>query len=147
MFYLAGGSSDVEECAVYIKELKSRGLACAFNWTDAVLANHREGGNDATLSEGLRRAAATVDLAAVLASDILWLVVPKGVSRGCWTELGAGLIARDFMHMRLLIVVSGDDKKSLFTSHASVTFDTHEGALEFITEAANCLRTDWEKGL
>ena len=102
-------------------------------WWDHVLAAKT---HDRDLPEEDRLKHADADSNAALDANYFWLVVPEERGVGAWIEFGLAL-AQALRHGANYIIVSGDWKKSIFTSLADHRFDSHEEALAFLqTELA-----------
>lgn len=126
--YLTGASSEAGACAVAMQRLRDAGHVVTFDWTLSVLANQAAGRTDVDLPDHDRRRFAREDLEGILDADTVWLRAPaSGTSRGCWVELGAALVSQ------AVLIVSGDDRASIFTSLANMTFATHDDALRRLT--------------
>lgn len=131
--YVAGASKEVDMIEGFIAQLKAKGWHITHDWCAEIRALRTFMGVDkvldADLSEDHRRKAAFADLEGVKTCDTLWLVYPKeSVSRGCFVELGYALGMG--VDIRPGIIVSGDDKKSIFTALADKHYATHLEALE-----------------
>lgn len=129
--YVAGASAEVGRIAGYIDRLKRAGHEITHDWTISVLGARAQRLTDDRLSGAVRADYADEDLIGITLCDTFWLVVPEAPSTGCWVELGAALCAA---HQRT-IVVSGDWKRSIFTSLADYRFDTHEEVFDWLGEA------------
>jgi hypothetical protein len=126
--YLAGASAEVARCKALGEWCRRFGHEITFAWWDVVLAAKT---HDRDLTEDARVEYAGKDLVGVIDADALWLVVPEERGVGAWIEFGFALGSiRKFPSKRL--IVSGDWKKSIFTSLAHDKFDTHEEALAFV---------------
>ena len=138
-FYLAGASAEAAQVKALAEWVRRFGGEITVAWWDSVLASKV---HDRYLTEEARVEFAGQDLIGVLDADVLWLVVPEERGVGAWVEFGfvLGCSASD-PAKRHRIIVSGDWKKSIFTSLAHDKFDAHSDALAFVqgmlaTEAA-----------
>ena len=124
--YVAGASAEAEMVAGYIAALERAGLVVTLNWTVPVLANRARGLSDSNMSEADRARHAFVDLDGVARAEFFWLVLPRNTSAGCWVELGHAIA------LRKIVIVSGDDRRSIFTALAHNEFKSHEEALAWL---------------
>jgi hypothetical protein len=122
-FYLAGASKEVTDCANDIEELEQSGLICTCNWTIVAFNTSL---SDKELSSFMRTKFAHSDINGVTDADVFWLrcPVPGSTSTGCWFELGVAAMFKR-LKQKYCIIVSGDDKRSIFTSEANLSFATH----------------------
>jgi hypothetical protein len=127
--YLAGASSEIDLCESFIRKLQTAGLEITFDWT-AVIRATAGGANPRDATENERHAWTVQDISGVRRSHVFWLLVPEKHSIGCWAELGVAYEARR------RIVISGDWRKSIFTSLAYVALDTHDEAFEYLVAHA-----------
>lgn len=125
--YVAGASAEADFVSECIGRLMGAGMHITFDWTAPVRAARAAGKADRDLVEHERARHAFTDLDAVHRAEFFWLVLPSNASHGCWVELGAALAHRK------IVVVSGDWRRSIFTALAHHRFDTHEGAMAFLT--------------
>lgn len=127
--YLAGGSSEVESCGWWMQRLKDAGHTVTHDWTASVRAavlagrgaNPRDAGD---IERGLW---VKEDFGGVESADIFWLLIPQAPTIGAWAELGYA------SGLETSIIISGDWRKSIFTSLADVLCETHEEAFAIIT--------------
>jgi hypothetical protein len=124
--YVAGGSSEAEECARMIARLREVGFKITFDWTKEVLA--------ATVSErNLPRntmiEAARRDLEAIDNADVFWLMIPREKSIGSSFEFSYAW-SKGYSP----IYVSGDHRSSIFYQLAAPSrlFDTHDAAFDML---------------
>jgi hypothetical protein len=121
--YLAGASKELDTCKHYIERLKLLGHTITHDWTKEVEANGDANPTNATL-EGCRKWS-NADFEGVYKANIVWLLYPENNSAGCWIEYGYALgIGRS-------VIVSGNWKKSIFSSLAFERYTNHELALDF----------------
>lgn len=129
--YIAGASAEIDMVAAYMKMARERGWAITFDWTRDVFEARAAGVADSALSDDRRAALAVLDLEGVRLADAVWLLVPPpGRSAGAWLELGYAI------SMQKRIVVSGDYRRSIFTSLASKCFEHHTEVLDFLGDAS-----------
>lgn len=84
--YIAGGSDErLTVIRPIIEQVKECGIEITYDWT-------RSPGYESRLSVVETLEQAKMDLAAVQAADLIWIVAPEAKSEGCATELGAALI-------------------------------------------------------
>lgn len=125
--YIAGGSSEFEICQRMISAVVEAGGRITFDWTLSP-----EWGLGRSLTPAERRAAANVDLAAVIDARLFWLVLPYRLSEGAHVELGAALALRA-LGREVEVIVSGPMHASrLFHALADRVFADHEEALAYV---------------
>jgi hypothetical protein len=134
--YMAGASKEVDQCAAAIAALREMGYEVDLDWTKSVIEYRAKGVSDVHLSEDERIKFAQEDIDAAVDADIFWLRTPQNASLGAWVELGAAIHAAQCGDRSRTIVVSGDHRRSIFTSLANVFCDTHEDALEYLRSRA-----------
>lgn len=130
--YIAGASAEAERCKALGEWCRRFGHEITVAWWDAVLAAKT---HDRDLTEEARIEFAGQDLVGVLDADLFWIVVPEERGVGAWVEFGFA-IGSSAQRPKQRIIVSGDWKKSIFTSLAHDKFDTHEDALAFVQSLA-----------
>lgn len=123
--YVAGSSGEIESCASWAHRLRDAGHDVERDWPAIASANG--GPNPRDAQHELRLDLAEGDLRGVFNASIFWLLVPDAPSCGAWVELGYA------WSLRRKIIVSGDWRKSIFTSLADLRFDQHEAAFRHIT--------------
>lgn len=120
--YVAGGSSEAEECAELIAALRGAGIVVTYDWTPDVM---RPG----ILTAEQAEAQAAADERGIRECEILWYVVPEAKSEGSAWEAGfARGIGRD-------VIASGpalSDHFRIFTRRASRVFASHAAALDHL---------------
>lgn len=131
--YVAGASSDLSAVDDWMSRLRTAGFAIALDWP----ANIRVVGdaNPRHAAETDRLRWTLDDLEAAIASDVFWMIVPDGTTTGAWCELGAVWSYRRYVTRAPVIIVSGDWRKTIFTSLADHRFDSHEEAFAWIARA------------
>jgi hypothetical protein len=123
--YLAGASKELDTCKNYIEQLKLLGHTITHDWTKEVEANLDANPREASLED--MRKWSDNDFQGVYFANFVWLLVPNNNSAGCWIEYGYALgIGRN-------VIVSGDWRKSIFSSMSYKRYATHELALEFFS--------------
>lgn len=115
--YLAGGSDErLTIVRPMIERITIAGIPVTYDWT-------RSPGYDRPLSPEEVRAQASLDLEAVRAADIVWVLCPEAKSEGAATELGAALI------LGKTVLLSGPfalRDSRIFNRLASHVLPTHE---------------------
>lgn len=127
--YVAGGSHERLEVRRWIDELVRRGARITFDWTRAP---EWDLGRDITPDE--RRWVADLDLAAVLQARIVWVLLPRQLSEGAATELGAALAARALGHPVLIVASGSIDGQRIFAALADVVVPTHGDGLRVVLD-------------
>lgn len=121
--YLAGASKELDTCKFYIERLKVLGHTITHDWTKEVEANSE--GNPRETPIETMRIWSNADFNGVYKANMIWLLVPNNNSAGCWIEYGYALgVGRN-------VIVSGDWRKSIFSSLAFERYANHELALDF----------------
>lgn len=126
--YVAGSSLEVALIEEYMRRLRAAGHIITHDWTVPVRESAQIAQRDLTEADRWRHARA--DRQGVLDADIFWMLIPTTPSSGAWVELG---IAAGGGRPGLSIV-SGDWRRSIFTSLADQRFDTHAEAFAFIMD-------------
>lgn len=126
--YVAGASSEYAKCKALAEWARRFGYEIVSEWWNDVEKTRAVGKIDRDLDHEMRRDLATKDICGVQLAQLFWLVVPEGETTGAWAELGAAIV------LGCTIIVSGDHRKSLFTSKATQLFETHEDALTFLQD-------------
>lgn len=110
--YVAGSSSPREKLRVRNAMdlvIEHPRMHLTLDWQEII---EKAGAANEGLSYDERISAATADLDGVRRADILWLLAPHAdiaTGRGCWVELGAGLV------LEKVVVISGKDRgRSIF---------------------------------
>lgn len=135
--YVAG-SSDISERprvrAVMNAVAALHGAHLSLDWLAAV---EKAGSANAGLTHEQRATHAREDMAAILTSDVLLLLVPTAPSAGCWVEMGVALaIARSVT--TLSIVCSGNTERSIFCA-LGVEMADDEVAVAYIRGLVACV--------
>lgn len=84
LVYIAGGSSERNLCASLMADARAAGWTVTYDWT-------QDPGYLVSRSPEQLRAEAQLDLDAVRAADVVWVVAPACKSEGSHCELGAAL--------------------------------------------------------
>jgi hypothetical protein len=127
--YLAGASSEMDMCAEYMQTLRDLGHTITEDW----VANIKRVGdaNPLDATDMYRKKYARTDLEGVRHAFLFWLLVPEKPSNGCWVELGYALaMCQEIPHV--MVVASGNYKKSIFTALCDFQFPSHDSALQWI---------------
>lgn len=136
--YVAGPSREphITEIETFIHALESSGkfTITEEDWTKAV---RTAGGVGSPDDPGIRRTAATADLAGVEHASIVWVLQLEetSTSTGAWVELGYALGLRDLdipYHRTPTIIVSGASRNCIFADLADYRFLDHKDALAFL---------------
>lgn len=121
--YIAGGSRECELAAHYIAAMRVAGAEITLDW----VREFRELG--LATAPGWEQKHAQMDLDAVRAADVVWLLVPEERSDGASVEFGAALALGKYT------VVSGDWRRSIFFHLADARYAAHDSALEHLRNA------------
>lgn len=135
--YVAGASKEIELCEKYIDKLREVGFHSTHDWPKVIRAVGESNPRDASLEQMLKWS--EEDFNGVWQAHFVWLLIPENYSLGSWIEYGAALGLRHLDNHpteRLQAIVSGDWKKSIFTSMADQRFDTHEEAFTWLVRQA-----------
>jgi hypothetical protein len=125
--YVAGGSTELDLVASYMRKLRDLGHEITYDWVTTV----REfGANPRDATHRQRTSQSGEGLTGVLNAEIVWALLPTEPSFGCAFELG--FACGRGVHF----IVSGDWQTSIFCAQATARFDEHERALSWI-----CLAT------
>lgn len=122
--YVAGAFGELLIIKHYIKSLKSFGHTITHDWTTNVEKN----GGIANLRDASLQSLVTYaneDFDGIKKADVVWFLVPEVQTFGAWVEMGYAY------GIQTPVFVSGDWKKSIFTSIAIRRFDSHELALNW----------------
>lgn len=127
--YLAGASSEVDQCEAYMRLLRDAGWRVTFDWTVGLRANQAAGKRDIDLTLEEMRSYASADLEGVRQADWIWVLAPEppNASTGCWVELGDALRSG-----RGRVVVSGHWRRCIFAALAGQRFALHDEALAWL---------------
>lgn len=133
--YIAGGSTErVEVGQKWIQRAREAGISIVFDWT--VCSSYNPNWLAGFLEKNVHKAwqhVARRDFDAVMASDIVWILVPEKLSEGAATELGIALAARALAKRRMTLVASGKSvHRNLFSRLADAQFGSHEAAFEYV---------------
>lgn len=129
--YIAGASAEVDMVVEYAAKAAAIGWHQTFEWWRDVLENRKRNVPDVALTDKERERLSRADLEGVARAEVVWLIIPPpGRSAGAWLELGAAIATKK------RIIVSGDWRRSIFTSLAERRFDTHDEALAWLRGAS-----------
>ncbi len=133
--YIAGGSTErIDVGQKWIQLARDAGIEIAFDWT--VCDSYDPDWLDGWLDKNVHQAwqgVAKRDFEAVMAADVVWILVPEKLSEGAATELGIALAARALSGHRMLLVTSGKSvHRNLFSRLANAQFDNHGSAFDYV---------------
>lgn len=135
--YIAAWSEEVERARTWMAKAREAGYEITCDWTPEV-ERFRSAGRAPTFEE--RLVAADVDMAGVLAADIVWVLCPATGGAGVHTELGIALgwnaaleAFGNNVQDDINIIASGAHARNVFGAKATYFFDTDEEAFEHIT--------------
>lgn len=115
--YLAGASEEVDQVRNYMTLVRDLGHEITHDWTELVL---KQGGNPREVSEERQQTWCLKDIQGVAGADLLWLLLPESRnSFGAAFEFGFAYAIGAYT------AVSGDWKRTIFSSCASRRFDSH----------------------
>ncbi len=121
LIYVAGGSSErLTVIRPILAALTAAGWTVTYDWTQSP-------GYDRQMSAHECAEQAELDLAAVAAADVVWVVVPEGKSEGAAVEFGTARALRKHT------IVSGARPDQIFYMLADIACETHALALEYTT--------------
>lgn len=124
--YLAGASAEADMCASYMARLREAGRHITLDWPANIRAVGDANPRDASHQDRLRWT--MDDIRGVHDAEIFWLLVPTAHSIGCWAEFAIAWQGRQHL------IVSGDWRRTIFTSLADERYGTHEEAFAALTE-------------
>ena len=133
--YIAGGSSERTEVGQkWIQHAREAGIEVVFDWSSckSYEADWLNGFSKREIHEAWQHIAKR-DFDSVMASDVVWILVPEKLSEGAATELGIALAARALAGRKMLLVASGQSvHRNLFNRLANAQFDSHEAAFDYV---------------
>ena len=123
--YICGGSTELDEVASRIRQLRELGHTITYDWVTVVRANGGVGNpRSATYTQRLRWSDDNIQ--GVETANIVWAILPKQSSFGCAFEIGCAIgCSRP-------VIVSGDWRATIFSSQALARFDEHDRAVEWL---------------
>jgi len=123
--YVAGSTRQRDRAREFFERVRAHGDMCiAYDWLVDVDASDAAGVQDNELSDSDRAKFARADLDGVARADVLVVLAeatPTG--RGMWVELGFALGLQRAGLRSPMIVVSGGDKRSIFSSPNVVDYE------------------------
>jgi len=127
--YVAASSRDIERAELAMNKLRDAGIDVTSTWIDTIRKVGDANPQNATNEQ--RRSWSGADVAEVMNSDALWLLMPKSPSFGATFEFG-------FAFAKGLVTwASGPDHRtSIFTALATHQFDSDEDAFDDIVAFA-----------
>ena len=145
--YIAGAHRELDRCSDIIKKVDALpGAEITLDWTGSI----REFGGDQHDDRSLpaRAETAWADVDAVLNADVVWLLLPRAITKGMHTELGVALAYRRlrpfldvpdrFGQKKTLLaswvdeIAAHDEDLPLFVAAVDNIFDTDAEALEAV---------------
>lgn len=140
--YIAGAYTERELVSSYMRRLEAAGVTITLDWPRIVTAAANP---DCDLTHAERQRYAMGDLKGVAEADVLWLMIPKGGSKGAWVELGYALgLMNGGAKLPRSVLASGDDKASIFTSVPEVyEVAAHEKAFDILVANHVLTRPRW----
>jgi len=136
--YLAGSSQEHELVAAFASKLEATGLYSITYpwWNDVAKAKAERRDANRGMSRDEARRLMKLDVRAVCACYVFWLLMPETLSIGCFVELGVAMREASMRSGQMSLIVSGDYGRSIFTSswEKDVTFATHDDALARLLE-------------
>ena len=88
--YVAGAHRELERCSRVIEEVRELGYDVVLDWTASIREFGGDQNDDRVLTERAKNAWADID--AVIEADIVLLLLPRTITKGMHTELGAALM-------------------------------------------------------
>lgn len=143
--YVAGSSARKERARSFMTRVRGHaGMSVALDWIDHVDVADRAGVRDSDLPDHARARFAIADLEAVAECDALVVLAEASpTGRGMWVELGFALGLGWMGRRPPLIVVSGGDRRSIFTAPEErlVDFEVDFAVGQHEDEAFEILKT------
>lgn len=140
--YIAGAHRELERCSAIIDTVKKfPNVEITLDWTYSI----RKFGGDQQDDRSVKDRAETAwqDVDAVLNADLVWLLLPRAITKGMHTELGVALA---FRRLRPFLSVPDrfNGKKTLIASWADKIAARDEDLPLFVCAADNIFDTDEE---
>lgn len=127
--YVAASSKELARAIRIMNALRERGHEITYDWTVPM----RELGPDAGLTVEQRGLYAAKDSKGIEDADVFWQLIPTTPSSGAWWELGYACGLRNGGgNIPLVVVVSGDANRCIFTSLVPFYFPLDAHALGFV---------------
>lgn len=131
--YLAGASRELDLIRGYRDKLVAAGHVVTHDWVAVLGEFIAAARKESDLDYEEMRSFSGEDLYGVRRAEAFWLLVPEAPSIGCWVELGHAIHVA--MMRKTTIVVSGNEKKSIFLAQGHQFFPTHDAALAWLSTA------------
>jgi hypothetical protein len=122
--YVCGGSSELDLVAGYMRKLRDAGHEITKDWVATIRATGDANPRTATHKQRLRWSGD--DLAGIEDARLVWVILPVKTSFGCAFEAGYA-IGHGYV-----VIMSGDWRRTIFSSQALARFNEHDHALEWI---------------
>jgi hypothetical protein len=114
--YVAGASANIERAERFLERVNAHPLMmCTFDWTAAVRLERSKGTADTALTEAQRLTYSTHDMTGVHMADVFVCLAEAPMSAGQAVELGGALMRKRYQSRGPLIIVSGGNRRSIFT--------------------------------
>lgn len=116
--YVAGASKNIERAEAFMARVRGNDdiFEIAYDWTKDVRAAMTAGVTDHALTDEQRAVFAMQDMEGVLKADAFVLLAETPMSGGHPIELGMAIAQRRLSPNEKLIIVSGGERRSIFTS-------------------------------
>ncbi len=125
--YVAGASKNKERARAFMDLVRAHpGMRLTKDWVADIDAADAAGKTDADFDNKTRAKFANADLGGLAGSDVAVFLVDLGTT-GMWVELGYAICLREGEGCAPRIIVSGGDRRSIFTVPAPMLVD-HEVA-------------------
>lgn len=122
--YLAGASLDIELIELWVRRIENEtNHTIPYDWTKTV---RRQGANNPDWLLPDRKLYSVECLQAAFSADLIWLLMTRTPSIGAYFQVGAAF--QDGKQ----IIVSGDTKRTIFTSLFRHKYTSHEEAFQAI---------------
>ena len=126
--YVCGGSSEMDMLAERMVQLRAMGHTITHDWIATIKEVGDANPRDATHKQRVSWSGA--DLRGVEEADLVWVLLPANTSFGCAFEAGFALgFGKE-------VIMSGDWRRSIFSSQVHARFNEHEHAFEWIKLSA-----------
>lgn len=129
--YVATSSKEIDRASRWMSALRAKGIKVTSTWIDVISAQPNGEANPRDASDEQKQTWCLKDVREALGSQVFWLLMPEGpMSFGASFEYGFYVALSPDLE-QAAHVVSGDYRKSIFTSF-STCFDTDEAAFAAI---------------
>lgn len=146
--YIAGAHRELDRCASMIIAADAiPDVEVTLDWTGSIRKHGGDQNDDRPIPDRAETAWADVD--AVIAADVVWLLLPRAITKGMHTELGVALCYNrllkkvHFLDGPKIIIASWQDSVAardedlpLFVATADLLFDNDADALEAVRGVA-----------